>query len=232
MKKLIGILAIASSLTCYAGQRPPYPAGIWSGQLTVGCGPLCSPGGLIKGGTQVTMSPVDEYGGDVEGSPCAIKQAVGGSVATLKSPTTLQWAINTPLIKSTYLLTLSPSYDSPSSLKRLTGYWNTNSFNARGLGNVYTEIVLPTGAFDSYDQYLGCVASGQYTVVDPKHNLYGLSETLYDCLPTAPKSFNGLRLVGIATLGKEAGATVLYKQYTWGTAAVVESSGDDFYYGD
>jgi hypothetical protein len=124
-------------------------------------------------------------------------------------------------LKNTFSLTLwSLVYNQPSSFKALAGYWS---------GDMYTEIVTPTGDFISFNQVLGCIGSGQYTIVNASHGLYSFTERLYNCDSSA---FNGARN-GVAYINKLSGGAILTKQSALGngTANLVESSSQLLYYG-
>ena len=107
-------------------------------------------GSLVKGGTQITTSLIDEYGGQVASSACAPTKtggAIGGSIAK-RSGNVLYWTLATPTLTAKYTLSLSTSYSTPSSLKALTGYWASSPLaNGVQLETNGVELVLPSGAF-------------------------------------------------------------------------------------
>ena len=78
--------------------------------------------------------------------------------------------------------TPDPLYNEPSSLAKLAGNWDDN-------GNTLT--VNPDGTFFE-QQASGCVVNGTYTILDPAHNLYGVSFEFTNCTSS---------LVGIPFMG-------------------------------
>jgi hypothetical protein len=248
MKKILALLLLSGS--AYAQQSAPYAAGIWLGEqndpaalatysatLTVlpngafwgfindqtmgaqadvpGC-PYMAVGTLWKDLVIVALSAVDGSGP----SACAKTPSVWGTVKITKtSATTATWVLTSPLLTKTFNLTLFSVYNQPSSLKTISGFWGSDS---------YTEIVTPSGAFISFNQVTGCIGSGQYTVVDATHNLYSLTETLYNC---DSSTFNGARN-GVAFVQNISGETAsLNKQSSAGMTNIYESSAGTVYYG-
>ena len=85
--------------------------------------------------------------------------------------------------------TLDPLYNLyTSSIATLVGNWND-------AGNVLS--VNPDGTFFE-QQGNGCTVSGAYTVIDPTHNLYGVS-FLFDAA-TCTNSIAGIQFTGLAYL--------------------------------
>jgi hypothetical protein len=85
--------------------------------------------------------------------------------------------------------TLDPLYDLyGSSLATLVGNWND-------AGNVLT--VNPDGTFFE-QQGNGCTVTGAYTIIDPAHNLYGVS-FVFDSA-TCTNGIAGIRFTGLAYL--------------------------------
>ena len=255
MKKLFWLAALYSGLAC-AQQSAPYPAGIWTGFLVDGANavfyfvtlsvlpsgslwgivdetaagsfgapgcPYLVRGNLVRGGLAVEFSVVTESSSGFGPSACPPQAGTvwGSSKITLTSATTARWSVNNPRLKNTFSLTLwAAVYDQPSSFKALAGYWSSD---------MYTEIVTPTGDFIAVNQELGCIGSGQYTIVNASHGLYSFTERLYNCDSSA---FNGARS-GVAHIDKSSGEAILTKQSALGNGAanVVESNSTLLRYG-
>jgi hypothetical protein len=89
----------------------------------------------------------------------------------------------------TLVATLDPLYDLyRSSLATLVGNWND-------FGNVLT--VNPDGTFFEQDSN-GCTLTGTVTIIDPAHNLYGVS-FVFDSA-TCSNSLAGIQFTGLAYL--------------------------------
>lgn len=82
--------------------------------------------------------------------------------------------------------TPDPLYNEPSSLTKLAGNWDDN-------GNTLT--VNPDGTFFEL-QASGCAVNGAYSILDPAHNLYGVSFEFSNC----NSSLAGIPFMGLGYL--------------------------------
>jgi hypothetical protein len=183
------------------------PAGIWDITDTLN-GKAVTEVALIAGGKYYALASADQFGcGDITGGTYAIDGSMfkGSGVAVLMNncnapngqggylPYTLNGymmgtGLNLSFVVGGMLVptlgaTLDPLYNEPSSLAKLAGNWDD-------AGNTLT--INPDGTFFE-QQGGGCVVNGAYTIIDPTHNLYGVSFEITNCSSSiAGIAFNGL----------------------------------------
>ena len=185
---------------------PVNPVGIWDVTDTVNGKPVTEVA-LIAGGKYFSLATSDTFGcEDITGGTYTI----GGSTFTGSGLTVLlnnctgpNGQGNQPYTLNGYMLnadlnlsfniggvlvptlgaTMDPLYNEPSSLAKLAGNWDD-------AGNTLT--VDPNGTF--FEQTAsGCVVNGAYTILDPTHNLYGVSFEISNCNSSlANIAFTGL----------------------------------------
>lgn len=169
------------------------PAGIWDITDTVNGKPV-SEVALIANGKYYSLASADPFGcGDVTGGTYTIDGGVftGSGVTALLSCTAPNGQNYLPYTLSGYMIgagldlsfdadgmlvptlgaTMDPLYSEPSSLAKLTGNWDDG-------GNTLT--VNSDGTFFE-QQGSGCVVNGTYTIIDPTHNIYGVSFEITNC---------------------------------------------------
>jgi hypothetical protein len=185
------------------------PAGIWNITDTVNGKPV-SEVALIASGNYYSLAAADEFGcGDVTGGTYTIEGSLfagSGVIALLNNCTApggqdyLSYTLNGYMTGSDLNLsydvggtlvptlgaTLNPLYNEPSSLAKLVGNWDD-------AGSTLT--VDPDGTF--FEQTAsGCVVNGAYTIIDPTHNLYGVSFEITNC----SSSIAGIAFTGLGYL--------------------------------
>ena len=186
---------------------PVDPTGIWDIVDTVSGKPVTEVA-LIAGGKYYALASMDQFGcADVTGGTYTANASTfkGSGVALLmnncKAPNGrggyLPYTLNGYILDSDLNLsfevggllvptlgaTLDKLYNEPSSLTKLAGNWDD-------AGNTLT--INPDGTFFE-QQGSGCVLNGAYTIIDPTHNLYGVSFEITNCTSsTASIAFNGL----------------------------------------
>jgi hypothetical protein len=182
------------------------PTGIWDITDTVNGKPVTEVA-LIAGGNYYSLASADPFGcGDITGGTYTIDGSMfnGSGVAALLNNCTalngqnyLTYTLNgymtgpelnlsfdvDGVLVPTLGATLDPLYNEPSSLAKLAGNWNDG-------GNTLT--IDPDGTFFE-QQASGCVVNGAYTIIDPTHNLYGVSFQFSNCSSSlAGIAFSGL----------------------------------------
>ena len=191
---------------------PPNVSGIWDVNDTVDGHPV-SEVALIAGGMYFSLATADQDGcSNVSGGAYTIHgQTFSGTGVTemlsaCMPPSGLSyysWTLSGYLMNGALDLTLTagstavptlgatldPLYNLyTSSIATLVGNWDD-------AGNVLT--VNPDGTFFE-QQGNGCTITGAYTVIDPAHNLYGVS-FLFDAA-TCTNSIAGIQFTGLAYL--------------------------------
>jgi len=159
----------------------------------------------------LSLAAMDEFGcphisgGDyaVDGSTLTGSGVTAPLDNCIVNPNYLWWTVSGSLTRGelnlsftdggtlvpTLRATLDPLYDLyRSSLTTLAGNW----YDA---GNVLT--VNPDGTFFE-QQGNGCTVTGSYTIIDPAHNLYGVS-FVFDPV-TCTNSIAGIQFTGLAYL--------------------------------
>jgi hypothetical protein len=114
---------------------------------------------------------------------------VQGSTLTITA--TARTANGTTLPATTLTLTFNSLYNESSSLTKLAGNWT-------GPTGIVTTI-NGDGSFFAQDPASGCVVNGQYSIIDPKYNVYSGSATYSSCQGNAAV-LNGLTATGLLTL--------------------------------
>jgi hypothetical protein len=192
---------------------PPNVTGIWDVNDTVNGHPV-SEVALIAGGMYFSLATADQDGcSSVSGGAYAIHAQTfsGTGVTEMLSACTppsglsyYSWTLSGYLMNGALNLTftagstavptlgatLDPLYNLyTSSIATLVGNWDD-------AGNVLT--VNPDGTFFE-QQGNGCTITGAYTIIDPAHNLYGVS-FLFDAATCATNSIAGIQFTGLAYL--------------------------------
>jgi hypothetical protein len=182
------------------------PSGIWDVADTVNGKPVTAVA-LIAGGSYYSLASADQFGcADVTGGTYTLDGSLftGSGVTVLLNncdgpngqgylPYTLNGYMTGPelnlsfdvggVLVPTLGATMDPLYSEPSSLAKLAGNWND-------AGNTLT--IDPDGTFFE-QQASGCVVNGAYTIIDPTHNLYGVSFEISNCSSSiAGIAFSGL----------------------------------------
>jgi hypothetical protein len=183
------------------------PTGIWDVTDTVN-GTAVTEVALIAGGKYYALASADQFGcADISGGTYAIDRSMfkGSGLAMLMNncnapngqggylPYTLSGYATTAGIDLAFVVggmlvptlgaTMDPLYSEPSSLAKLVGNWDDG-------GNTLT--INPDGTFFE-QQSSGCVVNGAYTIIDPTHNLYGVSLEVTNCSSSiAGVAFTGL----------------------------------------
>ena len=188
------------------------PTGIWDITDTVN-GQAVSAVALIAGGNYYSFATADQFGcQDITGGTYAIDGSTftgSGVIKLLNSCTApngqylLMYTLDGSMtgaelnlsfdvggmLVPTLGATLDPLYNLyTSSLATLVGNWND-------AGNALT--VNADGTFFE-QQGNGCTITGAYTIIDPAHNLYGVS-FLFDAA-TCTNSIAGIQFTGLAYL--------------------------------
>jgi hypothetical protein len=185
------------------------PDGIWDISGTVDGKPI-SEVALIADGMYLSLATVDEFGcAHIAGGAYTLdgSQLTGSGVTALldncATPNYFAWTVNASMTGGTLNLsftdsgTVVPTFGATpdpyynlyrSSLATLVGNWDD-------AGNVLT--VNPDGTFFE-QQGNGCTVTGAYTIIDPAHNLYGLSFLLDPA--TCTNSIAGIQFKGLAYL--------------------------------
>ncbi len=191
---------------------PVNPAGIWDVNDTVDGHPV-SEVALIAGGMYFSLATADQDGcSSVSGGAYTIDGQTfsGPGVTAMLSACTppsglnyYSWTLSGYVLNGALDLTftagstavptlgatLDPLYNLyTSSIATLVGNWDD-------AGNVLT--VNPDGTFFE-QQGNGCTITGAYTLIDPAHNLYGVS-FLFDAA-TCTNSIAGIQFTGLAYL--------------------------------
>ena len=188
---------------------PLNPAGIWDISGTVNGNPIAEVA-LIASDMYFSLASVDEFGcAHIRGGDYKVDGSTftGSGVTALldncSQPNYFAWTLSGTLAGGEMNLsftdgttqvptlgaTLDPLYNLyKSSLATLVGNWND-------AGNVLT--VNPDGTFFE-QQGDGCTITGAYTIIDPAHNLYGVS-FLFDSA-TCTNSIAGIQFTGLAYL--------------------------------
>ena len=184
------------------------PAGIWDITDTVNGKPVAEVA-LVADGKYFSLATSDPFGcPDVSGGTYTIDGSTftGSGVTAMLNNNCLPpdghnyltytlsgYMLNSQLDLSldvdgmlvpTLGATMDRLYGEPSSLARLTGNWNDG-------GNTLT--VNPDGTFFE-QQGSGCVVNGSYTIIDPNHNIYGVSFEITNC----SSSLAGITFTGLA----------------------------------
>lgn len=188
---------------------PVNPTGIWDITDTVN-GQTVSEVALIAGGKYYSLGSADQFGcKDVTGGTYTVNGSTftGSGVSSLLSGCTapngqnyLSYTLSGYMMGAELNLsfdvagtlvptlgaTLDPLYNEPSSLAKLAGNWDD-------AGNTLT--INPDGTF--FEQTAsGCVVTGAYTIIDPNHNLYGVSFEFSNC----NSSIAGIAFTGLGYL--------------------------------
>jgi hypothetical protein len=192
---------------------PPNVAGIWDVNDTVDGQPV-SEVALLASGMYFSLAAADQNGcSSISGGAYTIDGQVfnGAGVTEMLSACTppsglnyYSWTLNGYVTNGALNLTftaggspvptlgatLDPLYNLyPSSIATLVGNWddagNVLSVNADG---TYFE-----------QQGNGCTITGAYTLIDPAHNLYGVS-VLFDAATCSTSSIAGIQFTGLAYL--------------------------------
>jgi hypothetical protein len=192
---------------------PPNVTGIWDVNDTVNGQPV-SEVALIAAGMYFSDAATDQNGcSSVSGGAYAIDGQTfnGTGVTEITSACTppsglsyYSWTLSGYVTNGALNLTftadgspvptlgatLDPLYNLyPSSIATLVGNWDD-------AGNVLT--VNPDGTF--FEQTGdGCTITGAYTVINPAHNLYGVS-FLFDAATCSTNSIAGIQFTGLAYL--------------------------------
>jgi hypothetical protein len=182
------------------------PSGIWNITDTVNGKPVTEVA-VIAGGKYYSLATADEFGcADISGgtyaidgsnftgsgvtvmlNSCAATNGQGYLSYTLTGYMTgaelnLSFDVGGTLVP-TLGASVNPLYNEPSSLAKLVGNWDD-------AGNTLT--IDPDGSFFE-QQASGCVVNGAYTIIDPTHNLYGVSFEFSNCSSSlAGIAFSGL----------------------------------------
>ena len=189
---------------------PVNPVGIWDITDTVNGKPVTEVA-VIADGKYYSLATADPFGcGDVSGGTYTVDGTLfagSGVTAMLNNnclppsgQNYLTWTLSGYMIAAgldlsfdadgmlvpTLGATMDPLYNEPSSLARLTGNWDDG-------GNTLT--VDPNGTFFE-QQGNGCVVNGSYTIIDPAHNIYGVSFEIANC----SSSIAGIAFSGLAYL--------------------------------
>ena len=192
---------------------PPNVAGIWDVNDTVNGQPV-SEVALIAGGMYFSLAAADQNGcSSLSGGAYTIDgQTFNGtgvtemlSACTPPSglgyyPWTLSGYVTNGALNLTFTAggspvptlgaTPDPLYNLyTSSIATLVGNWNDG-------GNVLS--VNSDGTYFE-QQGNGCTITGAYTVIDPAHNLYGVS-VLFDAATCSTSSLAGIQFTGLAYL--------------------------------
>lgn len=192
---------------------PPNVTGIWDVNDTVDGHPV-SEVALIAGGMYFSLAAADQNGcSSTSGGAYTIDgQTFNGtgvtemlSACTPPSglsyyPWTLSGYVTNGALNLTFTAggspvptlgaTLDPFYNLyTSSIATLVGNWDD-------AGNVLS--VNPDGTFFE-QQGNGCTITGAYTVINPAHNLYGVS-FLFDAATCSTNSIAGIQFTGLAYL--------------------------------
>jgi hypothetical protein len=183
------------------------PTGIWDIIDTVNGKPVTEVA-MIAGGKYYALATEDQFDcADITGGTYAIDGSMftGSGVALLMNncnapngrggylPYTLNGYILDSVLNLSFEVggllvptlgaTMDKLYNEPSSLTKLAGNWDD-------AGNTLT--INPDGTFFE-QQGSGCVLNGAYTIIDPTHDLYGVSFEITNCTSsTANIAFNGL----------------------------------------
>lgn len=191
---------------------PVNPAGIWDMANTVN-GRSVTEVALVAGGKYYALASADPFGcADITGGTYTIDSGVyAGSAFTGSGTTLLLNSCVAPRGQSGYLpytlngymlgvglhlsfdvgrilvptlgATMDKLYSEPSSLAKLAGNWDD-------AGNTLT--IDADGTFFE-QQGSGCVINGAYSIIDPTHNLYGVSFAITNCTDSnAGIAFSGL----------------------------------------
>jgi hypothetical protein len=188
---------------------PLNPAGIWDITGSVNGNPV-SEVALIANGMYFSLAASDEFGcPHIAGGDYAVDDSTftGSGVTAMldncNGPNYLEWTVSGTVTRGELNLsfidggtqlprlaaTLDPLYNSyPSSLATLVGNWDD-------AGNVLT--VNPDGTFFER-QGNGCTITGAYTIIDPAHNLYGVSFLFDSAMCT--NSIAGIQFTRLAYL--------------------------------
>ena len=191
---------------------PVNPTGIWDVKATVG-GSSISEVALIAGGMYFSLAATDQFGcRDITGGDYTISgstftgSGVTGLLDYCAGPNGdgfLAWTLSGTLtgaelnlsftdgstLVPTLEATLDPLYNLySSSLATLVGNWDHG-------GNVLT--VNSDGTFFE-QQGNGCTITGVFTIIDPAHNLYGVS-FIFDSA-TCTNNIAGIQFTGLAYL--------------------------------
>lgn len=183
--------------------------GIWDIKDTVNGNPVTEVA-LIAGGKYYSLAGVDRFGcADITGGTYTVNGAMftGSGLTVLlnnctgphnqgRQPYTLNGYMTNGYLNLIFDIggvgvptlgaTMDPLYNEPASLAKLTGNWND-------AGNTLT--INPDGTF--FEQTgSGCVVNGAYTVIDPMHNLYGVSFEITNC----SSSLAGIVFTGLGYL--------------------------------
>jgi hypothetical protein len=184
------------------------PTGIWDMTDTVNGNPV-SEVALIANGMYFALAATDQFGcPDITGGNYTISGATftGSGVTSMlvacpNAPSNyFSWTLTGYLTNGALNLsfddagTLTPTmgatldalYNETSSLAKLVGNWDDN-------GNTLT--VDPDGTFFE-QQASGCVVNGAYTILNPAHNLYGVSFEFSNCT----SSLAGIPFTGLGYL--------------------------------
>jgi hypothetical protein len=186
---------------------PVNPAGIWDVNDVVN-GNRVSEVALIANGMYFVLAATDQLGcAEITGGDYTVNGSMfkGSGLTTLLDTCTgpndnFTWTLNGYLMGGNLNLsfdnggavvptlgaTPDPLYNEPSSLTKLAGNWDDN-------GNTLT--VNPDGTFFE-QQASGCVVNGAYTILDPAHNLYGVSFEFSNC----SSSLAGIPFTGLGYL--------------------------------
>jgi hypothetical protein len=188
---------------------PVNPTGIWDINDAVNGKPVTEVA-LIAGGKYYALASADQFGcADITAGTYTIDGAMftGSGVTVLLNnciapngngylPYTLNGYMTgsdlnlsfdvSGMLAPTLGASMDPLYNEPSSLAKLTGTWNDG-------GNAL--VVDPDGTF--FEQTAsGCVVNGAYTIIDPTHNLYGVSFEITNC----SSSLAGIAFTGLGYL--------------------------------
>jgi hypothetical protein len=187
---------------------PINPTGIWDVSSTIN-GNQVSEVALVANGMYLSLAEMDEFGcGHIAGGNYTVDGSTftgNGVTSTLSNcgPGYFTWTLSGRMPGAKLNLTFNdagtllptlganpdPLYDLyGSSLATLVGNWDDG-------GNVLT--VDPDGTFFE-QQGNGCTVTGTYTIIDPAHNLYGVS-FVFD-LVTCTNSIAGIQFTGLAYL--------------------------------